>query len=130
MNPEVNAIVIAVENLDRSKKFYGHGLGCPIDKDFKVFATFKLGGSLELGLYTWEALAADAGVPAKRAEGFGGVTFHNIVDSTKKVDELLAKAERAGGKIVRPAAKAQWGGYFGYFSDPDGHLWKVATSGQ
>ena len=130
MNPDVNAIVIAVENLERSKKFYGDGLGCAIDKDYKVFVTFKLGGSLELGLYTWEALAGDAGISPKRSDGFRGVTFHTIVDSTKKVDELLAKAERAGGKIVRPAAKAQWGGYFGYFSDPDGHLWKVATQAE
>ena len=65
---------------------------------------------------------------SKEGTGFSGVTLHYIVDSTKRVDDVLDQAKRAGGKLVKPAEKAQWGGYYGYFSDPDGYLWKVASS--
>ena len=126
MNPQINAILIGVRDLDRSKRFYAEGLGCPVDKDYPGFVLFKLGeASPELGLYPWDALAADAGVPAD-GNGFPGVTLNYIVSSSERVDEVMTQAERAGGTIVRPAAKVQWG-YFGYFSDPDGHLWKVAA---
>lgn len=128
MNPQVTAILLGVADLDRSRKFYGEGLGCPIDKDYPVFVSFKLGdGSSELGLYTWEALAQDAGV-APEGSGFRGVTLNYIVDAPGRVDEVLAMAAKAGGAIIRPAQGSQWGGYFGYFADPDGHLWKVAAS--
>jgi predicted lactoylglutathione lyase len=63
---------------------------------------------------------------ASDGSGFRGVTLNYVVPSAKRVDEVLAEAERAGGKIVKPAQRAQWG-YFGYFSDLDGHLWKVAS---
>jgi hypothetical protein len=59
--------------------------------------------------------------------GFRGVSFHFIVGSSDAVDEVIANAEAAGGQVVKKAAPSQWGGYFGYFSDPDGHLWKVAS---
>jgi len=128
MNPEINAIVIGVEDMDRAKKFYGEGLGCPIEQDYPQFVLFKLGnGSSNLGLYPREALAAEAGV-SPEGSGFSGVTLHLIVDSTARVDEVMAQAERAGAKVVKPAQKVQWG-YFGYFADPDGNLWKVASSG-
>ncbi len=124
--PEINAILIGVKDLGRSKKFYAEGLGCPIENDYPMFVSFKLGdGSPTLGLYPREALAADAGV-APDGSGFSGVTLHYIVKSTERVDEVLAQAERAGAKIEKPAQKVQWG-YFGYFADPDGHLWKVAA---
>jgi len=124
--PEINAILIGVKDLGRSKKFYAEGLGCPIENDYPMFVSFKLGdGSPTLGLYPREALAADAGV-APEGSGFSGVTLHYIVKATERVDEVLAQAERAGARIVKPAQKAQWG-YFGYFADPDGHLWKVAA---
>jgi len=124
--PEINAILIGVKDLGRSKKFYAEGLGCPIENDYPMFVSFKLGnGSPTLGLYPREALAADAGV-APDGSGFSGVTLHYIVKATERVDEVLAQAERAGAKIVKPAQKVQWG-YFGYFADPDGHLWKVAA---
>jgi uncharacterized protein len=61
--------------------------------------------------------------------GFRGVSFHYIVASRETVDEVVRTAAAAGGSIVKQAAASEWGGYFGYFSDPDGHLWKVATSG-
>ena len=128
MNPQITAILIGVKDLDRAKKFYAEGLGCPIDKDYPQFVSFKLGdGSSEFGLYPREALAADAGV-APEGSGFTGVTFHFIVSSTELVDEVIGQAESAGGKVVKPAQASQWGGYFGYFSDLDGYLWKVASS--
>ena len=125
---QVTAIMIGVEDLARSKKFYGEGLGCAIDQDYPNFVSFDLGdGSSSLALYQWEAAAQDAGVSSE-GSGFRGVSFHFIVPSSEAVDELMAKVVTAGGAVVKEAAAAQWGGYFGYFSDPDGHLWKVASS--
>ncbi len=74
-----------------------------------------------MALCGWDALAADAGVPAD-SSGFRGVTLSHIVRSDKRVDAVLAEAERAGGKIAKPAQRAPWGGYFGYFTDRDGSL--------
>jgi len=90
---------------------------------------FKLGdGSSHLALYTRDALAADVGVAAD-GTGFRGVTFSFVLDSATRVDEVMAQAERAGATLVKPAQSARWGEYFGYFADPDGYLWKVATTG-
>jgi predicted enzyme related to lactoylglutathione lyase len=124
---EVTAIMIGVEDLARSKKFYGEGLGCTIDQDYPNFVSFNLGeGSSSLGLYEWEAAAQDAGVSSE-GSGFRGVSFHFIVTSSEAVDEVMRDAVAAGGGVVREAAASQWGGYFGYFSDPDGYFWKVAS---
>jgi catechol 2,3-dioxygenase-like lactoylglutathione lyase family enzyme len=120
--------MLAVHDLARAKRFYGEGLGCKIDKDYPGFVSFNLGeGSSSLALYEWEAAAADAGVSSE-GSGFRGVSFHFIVPSSEAVDEVLGNAAAAGGSIVKEAAASAWGGYFGYFSDPDGHLWKVATA--
>ena len=125
---QVNAIVLGVEDLARSKKFYGEGLGCPIAQDYPNFVSFDLGdGSSSLALYQREAAAQEAGVSSE-GSGFRGVSFHYIVPSSEAVDEVMANATAAGGEVVKEAAGAQWGGYFGYFSDPDGHLWKVAST--
>ena len=128
MPVQVTAIMIGVKDLARAKKFYGEGLGCTIDQDYPGFVFLDLGaGSSSLALYERGAAAADAGV-SPEGSGFSGVSFHYIVDSREAVDEVLAQAVAAGGAVVKEAAGAQWGGYFGYFSDPDGHLWKAATS--
>ena len=125
---QVTAIMLGVEDLARSKKFYAEGLGCKIDKDYPGFVYLDLGdGSSSLALYEWSAAAQDAGV-SPEGSGFRGVSFHYIVDSTEAVDEIMASAAAAGGAIVKEAAPSQWAGYYGYFSDPDGHLWKAATS--
>jgi uncharacterized protein len=124
---QVTVIMIGVEDLARSKKFYGEGLGCAIDQDYPNFVSFDLGeGSSSLALYEREASAQDAGVSSE-GSGFRGVSFHYIVSSGEAVDEVMGKAVAAGGGVVREAAATQYG-YFGYFSDPDGHLWKVASS--
>jgi catechol 2,3-dioxygenase-like lactoylglutathione lyase family enzyme len=124
---QVTAIMIGVEDLARSKKFYGEGLGCEIEQDYPKFVSFNLGDeSSSLALYEREAAARDAGV-SPEGSGFRGVSFHFIVASREAVDEVMSKAVAAGGEVVKEAAAAQWG-YFGYFSDPDGYLWKVASS--
>jgi catechol 2,3-dioxygenase-like lactoylglutathione lyase family enzyme len=124
---QVTTIMLGVEDLARSKTFYGEGLGCAIDQDHPGFVKFSLGdGSSSLALYEREAAAQDAGVPAG-GSGFRGVSFHYIVQSGGAVDEVMGQAVAAGGAVVKEAAASQWGGYYGYFSDPDGHLWKVAS---
>ena len=124
---QVTAIMIGVEDLARSKKFYGEGLGCTIDQDYPSFVSFNLGdGSSSLALYEWEAAAQDAGVSSE-GSGFRGVSFHFIVASREAVDEVMGKAVAAGGGGVKDATATRWG-YFGYFSDPDGYLWKVASA--
>ena len=124
---QVNAIMIGVKDLARAKKFYGEGLGCKTEQDYPAFVKFTLGeGSSSLALYEREAAAKDAGVSSE-GSGFRGVSFHFIVQSKDVVDELIARAERAGGAVVRKPTSTQWG-YSGYFSDPDGYLWKVASA--
>jgi catechol 2,3-dioxygenase-like lactoylglutathione lyase family enzyme len=126
MAVEVSTIMIGVEDLARSKRFYGEGLGCKIAQDHPTFVSFDLGeGSSSLALYEREAAARDAGV-SPEGSGFRGVSFHYVVDSRETVDEVMAQAVAAGAGVVKEAAGTQWG-YFGYFSDPDGYLWKVAT---
>ena len=126
MSLQVTTIMLAVADLARSRKFYAEGLGCALDQDYPQFIKLTLGdGSSSLALYPREAAAQDAGVSAE-GSGFRGVSFHYIVSSPAEVDEVMGKAVAAGGGVVREAAAVQWG-YFGYFSDPDGYLWKVAS---
>jgi predicted enzyme related to lactoylglutathione lyase len=126
---QVTAIMLGVEDLARSKQFYGEGLGCTIDQDHPTFVSFNLGeGSSSLALHQREAAAKDAGVSAE-GSGFRGVSFHFIVSSSDAVDEVMGNAVAAGGSVVKEAAASPWG-YFGYFSDPDSYLWKVASASQ
>jgi uncharacterized protein len=122
---QVTAIMLGVADLARSKAFYADGLGATVDQDYPNFVSLKLDGGSSLALYERSAAAADAGVPAE-GSGFAGVSFHYIVGSNDEVDDVMARATAAGASTVRPATTVQWG-YFGYFADPDGHLWKVAA---
>jgi len=125
---QVTAIMLGVEDLARSKKFYGEGLGCVADQDHPNFVRFDLGdSSSSLAIYEREAAAQDAGVSSE-GSGYRGVSFHYIVESRETVDELVAQAATAGGAVVKKPEASQWGGYYGYFSDPDGYLWKVAST--
>jgi catechol 2,3-dioxygenase-like lactoylglutathione lyase family enzyme len=127
MNPHVGFITLGVSDLDRAKQFYRDGLGWPIQVDQGHFVSFRPAeGSSTLTLYPRQVLAADAGV-APDGGGFSGITFSYVLRSSDRVDAVLAEAERAGGEIVKPGQQARWGGYFGYFADPDGYLWKVVT---
>ena len=116
------------------RKFFGEGFGCPSTRITRTSCRSAWARDRRRWLSTnTEAAAQDAGVaPAEPGESgrpaFRGVSLHYIVASSDIVDEVMRQAEAAGGSIVRDAAAAQWGGCFGYFSDPDGHLWKVASS--
>jgi len=124
---QVTAIMLGVDDLGRSKAFYTDGLGCAIEQDYPGFVKLNLGdGSSSLALYPRDAAAQDAGV-SPDGSGFRGVSFHYIVPSSEAVDEAMSKAVAAGAGIVKEATSSGWG-YFGYFSDPDGYLWKVASS--
>lgn len=127
MSLEVTTIMLGVRDLERSKKFYAEAMGCKIDQDFPGFVSFDLGeGSSSVALYERRAAAQEAGDSAE-GSGFTGVSFHFIVSSREAVDEVIGDAVAAGAELVKEAAGAEWGGYFGYFADPDGYLWKVAT---
>src|SRR3954462_14049684 len=103
MNPHVSGVTLGVRDLGRAKQFYHAGLGWPIQQDYGAWVSFSLGdGASMLGLYTWDTLAADAGVPAD-GNGFRGIAFSYIVRSEERVDAVLAEAERAGGTISKPA---------------------------
>jgi len=131
MNPHVSVITLGVKDLAKARQFYGKGLGWTAYQDYPQWVAFSINnGSSGLGLLAWDSLAGDAGVPAE-GSGFRGVTLSYLVRSEERVAEVLADAERAGGKIVKAAERAQWGGSSGYFADPDGYLWKIASgSGQ
>jgi catechol 2,3-dioxygenase-like lactoylglutathione lyase family enzyme len=127
MKPHVAVITLGVRDLKRARSFYSEGLGWPIQQEDSNWVCFELGqGASALALYPWDELAEDAKVPAD-GTGFRGVTLAHNVRSEERVEEVLAEAERAGGKIVKTAQRTSWGGYGGYFADPDGYLWEVAT---
>lgn len=128
MEPRITVVTLGVGDLDTSISFYRDGLGLPMqDRDEGIdIAYFSLRG-LWLALYPRDALAEDATVPAD-GSGFSGVTLAHNVSEEAAVERLLEEAEAAGGRIVKPAQDATWGGYSGYFADPDGHLWEVAYS--
>jgi catechol 2,3-dioxygenase-like lactoylglutathione lyase family enzyme len=125
MNLYISTITLGVEDVARAKAFYADGLGWPIKQDHGQFVSFApRSGSSAVALYPRAVLADNAGVAANGGEN-RGLMFSYVVQSDDRVDAVLAEAERAGGMIVKPGQRAQWGGYFGYFSDPDGYLWKV-----
>jgi catechol 2,3-dioxygenase-like lactoylglutathione lyase family enzyme len=127
VKPHVAVITLGVRDLERARRFYSEGLGWPIQQEDENWVCFSLGeGSSTLALYPWDELAEDAAVPADGG-GFRGVTLSHNVRSAERVDEVLAEAERAGGKVVKHAEPASWGGYRGYFADTEGYLWEVAT---
>ncbi|MFB4202690.1 hypothetical protein KBTX_02413 [wastewater metagenome] len=126
MEPRISMITLGVRDLSASTRFYGEGPGLPRRESPPEVTFFTLDGTW-LGLYGREALAADAGVdPA--GSGFSGVTLAHNVTSRAAVDTMLAQARVAGASWLRAAREADWGGYAGYFADPDGHLWEVACN--
>jgi catechol 2,3-dioxygenase-like lactoylglutathione lyase family enzyme len=130
VKPAVNVITLGVRDLARSKRFYTDGLGWPTRVEDDNWIVFPLGGgATELALYPWDDLADDAGVPAD-GSGFRGVSLAYVVRAEERVDAVLSDAERAGAKIVKLAQRTDWGGYSGYFADPDGHLWEVVQANE
>jgi hypothetical protein len=127
MEPRISLLTLGVDDLERSWRFYADGLGMPTTwTPDKGVIFFRTRGTI-LALHGYDDLAKDAGEEFRVPRGrFAGITLAHNVRRKEEVDEVLALAERAGGTIVKPASNAFWGGYHGYFSDPDGYLWEVA----
>lgn len=124
MRPSVSFITLGVADLARSLHYYRDILGLPARSVKDNVAFFEL-GQICLALYPHDLLAADAGVPSTGG-GFRGITLAHNVASAAEVDQLLAIAAQGGGQLIKAGQAAVWGGYNGYFADPDGHLWEVA----
>lgn len=126
MESRISIITLGVADLAKAIHFYRDGLGFPTSaKDDDPVAFFLTGGA-RLALFPTNELAADIGVYVVPSKGFGGVALAHNVRHKEEVAEVLALAERAGGKIVKPAQDTFWGGYAGYFSDLDGYYWEIA----
>lgn len=124
MEQRMSLITLGVSDLALARRFYEEGLGFKVGLAEGEIVFFQLNG-LILSLYPRAALAKDVGV-VDPGGGLGGITLAHNVRSEPEVDSLLDEAERAGGRVVKVACKAEWGGYSGYFADPEGHLWEVA----
>lgn len=124
MKPRISVITLGVSDLERSTIFYRDGLGLPTFGDFPGISFLQLSGTW-LALFPKTELAQDARVPSE-GRGFPGFTLAHNVASKQEVDAVLQEAHKAGAQIVKPAKDTDWGGYSGYFSDPDGYLWEVA----
>jgi catechol 2,3-dioxygenase-like lactoylglutathione lyase family enzyme len=124
MKPRISMITLGVRDLEASVRFYESGLGLPRMESPPEVAFFTLNGSW-LALYGREALAEDAGISAQ-GSGFAGISIAHNVESEAAVDAVMEQAIAAGARRVKPAQKTTWGGYAGYFADPDGYLWEIA----
>jgi len=124
MKPRISMITLGVRDLDVSIAFYEKGLGLPRLESPPGVAFFSLNGTW-LGLYGHDALAEDAEIPAV-GSGFRGCALAHNVGSEEEVDAVVQQALDAGATLVKKPRKVFWGGYSGYFADPDGHLWEVA----
>lgn len=129
MEPRISIITLGVSDLEESTWFYQEGLGFPVHEAGGPSITFFLLGDLMLALYPLDALVADAGPDAAgiRPHGEHAFTIAHNVATRADVDKVLAAAAAAGARIVKPAAPTFWGGYSGYFADPDGFRWEIAT---
>jgi catechol 2,3-dioxygenase-like lactoylglutathione lyase family enzyme len=131
MQPRITFITLGVDDLERAVTFYRDGLGLAtkgiVGTEFEngAVAFFNLQPGLKLGLWPRRSLAADCGLPVQPASATEFSLAHNVA-SEAEVAALMEQAERAGAKIVKAAQKTFYGGYAGYFQDPDGHLWEVA----
>jgi catechol 2,3-dioxygenase-like lactoylglutathione lyase family enzyme len=126
VEPRITLITLGVRDLDRALRFYRDGLGWPVSSasvEGEV-AFFRSLGCI-LALYPRALLAQDAHV-ADDGSGFGGIALAQNVRERGDVDAILAQALASGGSILKPGTQAEWGGYHGYFADPDGHPWEIA----
>ncbi len=124
MEPHITFVGLGVGDLERSIEFYENGLGLPRKEGPEGIAFFEMGGTM-LSLYPRDKLAEDITV-APEGSGFPGFTLAHNVGSPELVDATLQEAVSAGAKLIKPGQKVFWGGYSGYFADPDGFYWEVA----
>lgn len=125
MKNKISIITLAVQDLDRAKMFYEQGMGLephPESKDEIAF--YDMHGTW-LSLYPRDRLADDIGITAD-STGFSGVTIAHNEPNEEGVRQVIEAARKAGGMIIKEPEKVFWGGYSGYFADPDGNIWEVA----
>jgi uncharacterized protein len=131
MNPYITVLTLGVDDLERAVAFYRSGLGFPtkgiIGTEFEngAVAFFDLQHGLKLALWPRKSLSADSGVPLQPRSATELSLGHNV-SSQEEVDAIMARAALAGATVVKPAQATFYGGYAGYFQDPDGHLWEIA----
>jgi catechol 2,3-dioxygenase-like lactoylglutathione lyase family enzyme len=125
MEGRISIITLGTMDMERSVAFYRDGLGWKTDyTPADGIAFFKLSGTW-MGIYPWDALAEDANLPSHEIR-FGGITLAHNVGSKEEVDAVFKEAIDAGAAELKAPEDAFWGGYSGYFADPDGHPWEVA----
>lgn len=130
MKPRITVITIGVDDLERSLAFYRDGLALKTDgiigQEFEhgAVAFIDLQNGAKLALWPRKSIAHDTGLSIQYPSSTEFTLGHNV-NSKKEVDEVMSQAQKAGAKIVKPAQETFWGGYSGYFQDPDGHLWEV-----
>lgn len=135
MKPSITVITIGVNDLEESLRFYRDGLGFPtegiIGKGFEYGAVvfIQLQGGLRLALWPRKSISHDSGLPIGLASSTEMTLGHNV-GSKAEVDAVMQQAKSAGAIIVKPAHDTFWGGYSGYFQDPDGHLWEIVWNPQ
>ena len=131
MKPRVSLVTLGVDDLEAAVAFYRDGLGLAtrgiVGTEFEhgAVAFFELDNGAKLALWPRASIAHDTGV-ALAPRAATELTLGQNVGSRREVDEVMARAAGAGARIVKPAQEAFWGGYSGYFQDPDGHLWEIA----
>lgn len=135
MKPRITLITLGVDDLERAFKFYRDGLGFPsegiVGKEFEhgAVAFFDLQIGLKLALWPRKSLSHDSGLPLSKPSATEFSIGHNVL-SKSEVDAVMEQAKLAGAVIVKPAQDTFWGGYAGYFQDPDQHVWEVAWNPQ
>jgi uncharacterized protein len=135
MKPRIKVLTLGMHDLKRSLAFYRDGMGLPtegiIGQEFEEGAVvfFPMNEDLILALYPTASLAKDARVTATQAR-LGAVAIGHLVSSREEVDVIMKQAEQAGAVVTDPPHDRFWGGYSGYFHDPDGHLWEIAWNPQ
>ncbi len=135
MKPRITLITLGVDDLQRAVAFYRDGLGLKTEGivgtefEYGAVAFFDLQSGLKLALWPRESIAHDTGIAVGSPSPTGFTLGHNVT-SKVEVDVVMDQAARAGAVVVKPAHDTFWGGYAGYFQDPDGHLWEVAWNPQ
>lgn len=125
MEQRLSVVTLGVADIAKSRKFYEKGLGWNPSSASNEDVVFFQAGGIVFALWRRAALAKDANL-VDDGEGFSGIALAHNVRSREEVDAVLAKAGHAGARILKPGQDTFWGGYAGYFADPDGHIWEVA----
>ncbi len=135
MKPRITLVTIGVDDMDRALRFYRDGMGLPtkgiVGSEFEhgAVAFFDLQGGLKLGIWPRKSISQDTGLPIYLPSPTEMTLGHNV-SSKDEVDRVMEQARKAGAEIIKPAQDTFWGGYAGYFQDPDLHLWEVVWNPQ